>query len=109
MPKEKDNLCKEILKGVLWSGLFVVTCGSPTFVPKIIPKISRLISFKLKKENGKYSGHRKVYNAFEYLRRKDLLKAQWRNKQVYIYLTAKGKKLAGKYQINDLRIKKPKK
>jgi len=108
--KKRSNLVgREILKGVLWSGLFIVACGSPSFVPKIIPQISRLISYKIGKRRKSTAGRKKVYNAFEHLRRRGLIKAEWRNKQAYVFLTAKGKILAGKYQINDLRIEKPRK
>ncbi|OGI25885.1 MAG: hypothetical protein A3J76_05130 [Candidatus Moranbacteria bacterium RBG_13_45_13] len=109
MKVKERYLTRSILKGILWSGLFVVACSSPKFVPKVLPQISRLIFPKKKKiaKSGKHE--RQTYDAFNYLRKKGLIRAIRKNKQVYIFLTGKGKKLAGKYQINDLEIKKPKK
>ena len=43
------------------------------------------------------------------MERKSLIKYEHQGKQVYISLTTEGKKRAGKYQIDDLEIKKPKK
>jgi len=52
-----------------------------------------------KKENKRF------YNAYYYLRKKGLIDTVYRGNQMYIYLTDKGKKKAGKYKINDLKIK----
>lgn len=106
---KSKHIARLILKGVLWSGMFVVACSSPTFVPKILPQIAKRISYKLKKR-AKGKGHDKKFsNAFYYLKRRGLIEVQKRKGQIYIFLTKEGKKMAGKYQINDLEIEKPKK
>jgi DNA-binding transcriptional regulator PaaX len=48
----------------------------------------------------------KIQSAFYYLRSKGLVDIEYRGRQMYIALTEKGVKKAGKYQINDLKIAK---
>ena len=103
------KIARQVLKGVLWSGMFVVACGSPNFMPKILPQIAKNILYKIKKGKKKKEEDKKFSNAFYYLKRKGLLDIQKRKGQIYIFLTKEGKRLAGKYQINDLEIEKPKK
>ncbi|HLM84465.1 MAG TPA: CRISPR-associated endonuclease Cas2 [Candidatus Bathyarchaeia archaeon] len=110
MSEDKNKqIARSILKGVLWSGMFVVACGSPNFVPVILPQIAKSISYKIKKRKNEKWRDKKLSNAFYYLKRRRLLEVQKKRGQVYIFLTKEGKKLAGKYQINDLEIEKPKK
>jgi phenylacetic acid degradation operon negative regulatory protein len=52
---------------------------------------------------------KKFDNAFYYLRKRGFIEAQYRGKQVYYSLTDEGKKKAGKFKLDDLEIKKPKK
>jgi CRISPR-associated endonuclease Cas2 len=110
MPREKNKqLARKILKSVLWSGMFVVACSSPNFVPKILPRIARLIAYAPGKKNKDKKKRGELQNTFNYLRYKGLLEIRNKKGQIYIFLTKEGKRLAGKYQINDLQIKKPKK
>jgi len=110
MNKGKSTyIARSILKGVLWSGMFVIACSSPNFSAKILPQIAKKISYKLKKRSGGKGPDKKFSNAFYYLKRRGLIEVQKRKGQIYIFLTKEGKKLAGKYQINDLQIEKPKK
>src|SRR3990167_2919939 len=48
--------------------------------------------------------HHKFDNSFYYLKRKKLIKYKHQGKQLYITTTTKGRKLAKKYQINNLKI-----
>lgn len=97
---------KNILKIILFVGAIVVASTSPYFWPKVL-------NYYLK--NGRYKNllkslkKRKILDTFSYLKLKGMINIERRNKQIYINLTDKGKKWAGKYQINDLEIKKPKK
>jgi len=102
-------IARSILKGVLWSGMFVVASSSPNFAVNILPQIAKRISYKLKKSSGGKGPDKKFSNAFYYLKRRGLIEVQKKKGQIYIFLTKEGKKLAGKYQINDLQIEKPKK
>lgn len=101
-------LARSILKGVLWSGMFVAACSSPNFAGKILPQIAKQLSRDAKRRK-KILPEKKFSNAFYYLKRRGLLDIQRKKGQIYIFLTKEGKKLAGKYQINDLEIEKPKK
>jgi Phenylacetic acid-responsive transcriptional repressor len=62
-------------------------------------RIKRESNMEKKKEMKKFK------NAFYYLKRKGLIDVEYRGNQMYFSLTAEGKKKAGKYKINDLKIK----
>ena len=107
--KKDDYLSVKILKGILWSGLFVAACGSPRFAPSALPQLAKLISYKIKKRKKGTSDEKKLYSAFYYLKKKGFIEIQNKKGQIYIFLTKEGKKLAGKYKIDDLKIEKQKK
>lgn len=52
---------------------------------------------------------KKICNTFYSLRKQGCIKVEKKNHQIYISLTEKGKKKAGIFQIDNLKIKKPKK
>ncbi len=89
---------KEILKYLLLAGVVYVVASSPYFVLNLTKNISKLKPSKTKS-----------INAFSYLRRRGLIETQREGYDVRIALTKEGKKQAGKYQIDDLEIEKPKK
>lgn len=99
------SLTKTILLGLLIAGIITIAASSPYFalrLPKVLAQV-------LKKRNylkGKREGFN---NTFYYLKRKGYLIIEKRQNQIYISLTKKGKKRAGKYQIDDLKIKKSEK
>lgn len=110
MDRQKNqHIARSILKGILWSGMFVMACSSPKFIPDILPQIARKISYGSRKRKDKKWHDKKFSNAFYYLKRRGLIETQKKKGQIYIFLTKEGKRLAGKYQINDLKIEKPKK
>ena len=90
---------KEILKYLFLSGLVYISASSPYFVLSLIKNIPKLKKLSKKKST----------NVFNYLRRKGLIEIKKEGHDVKIALTKEGKKQAGKYQINDLEIEKPKK
>jgi DNA-binding transcriptional regulator PaaX len=90
---------KEILKYLLLTGMVYVAASSPYFTLRLIQNIS-----KIKKRPSK----KKAINAFNYLKRRGLIEVEKEGHDIRIALTKKGKKRAGKYQIDDLKIKKPK-
>jgi len=47
----------------------------------------------------------KIQNKFYYLKKRGLVNVEYRGNQIYISLTDEGKKRAGKYKIDDLKIK----
>jgi len=88
---------KEILKYLLLAGEIYTASGLPRSFPRnLIKSIS-----KFKKE--------KFMNSFHYLKKRGLIEIKREGHDVIIRLTKEGKKRAGKYQIDDLEIEKPKK
>ena len=98
--KEKAiKISKEILKYLLISGAILIAASSPYFASSLIRDIKR---FKTKDKQ-------KINNAFQYLRKSGLIKIEKDGFDARISLTENGKKRAGKYQINDLKIEIPNK
>lgn len=92
---------KEILKYLLLTGAVAIAASSPYFVLNLMKNIS--------KERYRAKYRRKFVYAFNYLKKKGLIEIERENHDVYIALTKEGRKRAGKYQIDDLKIGKPKK
>lgn len=104
MPAKKGELAKIILKGLLLAGGIAIASTNPYFLPRILPKLLKYASYKLKLSKKK---KQQFFNSFYYLKKKGLVNIEYKGKQIYISLTDKGKKVVGKYQIDDLKIKKP--
>lgn len=87
------------------AGAIYFAASSPHFVLNFYRNLSRATGKKnyLKDRDIRFD------NAFYYLKRKGYLDIQKRNRQIYISLTREGRKMAGKYSIDDLEIRKPKK
>lgn len=100
----EHSLSKKILIGLLITGAIVVAASSPYFAFRL-PKIVSEIFKKRKYHKG---DQEKFDNAFYYLKKRGYLITEKKGKQIYISLTEQGKKRAGKYQINDLQLEKPK-
>ena len=103
--RNKKELTKKILKGILVAGGIMIAATDSKFAYKILPKLIKYAKYKLNDKKDK----KKIYDTFYNLKRKNLIHFENRHGQVYISLTAEGKEKAGKYQIDDLEIKKPKK
>ena len=103
--KHRRNIAKTILKGILYTGGFYIACSSPRFARQALPMILREVRYKIKNWQKEKAFHRSFY----YLMRQRLISVEYQGKQMHITLTKEGKKLAGKYQIDDLAIQKPKK
>jgi len=91
---------KEILKYLLLTGAVYIAASSPYFALNLTKNIS-----KIKKELSK----QKAVNTFNYLKRRGLIEVKREGHDVRIALTEEGKKRAGKYQIDDFEIERPKK
>jgi DNA-binding transcriptional regulator PaaX len=100
--KPKSEIVKDIIYGLFVVGVFTIASSSPKFWWKLWEAI---LKGKLKSNYPK----KKVYNAFQTLLKRGDVEIKRRGKQIYIYLTEKGKARAGWLQINDLKIKRPKK
>ena len=90
---------REVLKYLLVGGALALGGGGPY--------AGRSIAQKIFQPGPKTQ--RKKTNTFYYLKRRGLVEMQREGHDVHIALTKKGKHLAGKYQIDDLSISKPKK
>lgn len=97
-----DEITKNILLGI--GGGIVALAALPFFACYLLPKIIKKSSVRLEGKNRK-----KFYDTFYHLRKRGLIKMEYRGKQLYVHLTKDGKRLAKKYQIDNIEIKKPKK
>ena len=97
--KPKSEIVKDIFYWLMMAGAVSVAATSPCF------GVNLWRGFKKKRRYNK----KNVYNTFYRLKKQDYLNIEQKGHQVYISLTEEGKKKAGWFQINDLKIKKPKK
>lgn len=106
MDKHKvKEISKIILKGILLSGGIAIASTSPYFVSRILPKIIKYAKYEIKRRQKLRAFHRSFY----YLRDQGMISIKHKGRQIYISLTKEGMKKLGKYQIDNLEIKKPKK
>ncbi|MDI6591872.1 MAG: hypothetical protein QME61_02985 [Patescibacteria group bacterium] len=98
-------MAKKILRGLLIAGAIYVAASSPYFAFYLSRNLWKALGKKKlpKKKDSRFK------NAFYYLKNRGYLDIQKRDHQIYIALTDQGRKKAGKYLIDDLKIKKPKK
>ncbi len=101
--KPRSEITKDILKGLALVG--VVTLAG-VFSPSAFARQFWKIVRNIDAEKG---NKKKFYDTFYRLRKQGYVDITERNRQVYISLTAEGKKRAGRFQIDALRIAKPKK
>ena len=97
--KPKSEITKDILKWLAISGVVCVASTSPYFGVNLIRAFRNRKKYKKKK----------TCDTFYNLKRQGYLDIQKRDHQIYISLTEKGRKMAGRFQIDDLKINKPKK
>ncbi|OIO46061.1 MAG: hypothetical protein AUJ31_02640 [Parcubacteria group bacterium CG1_02_39_15] len=97
--KPRSEIVKDILDACLTSGLVMIAATSPYFLINLLKTYPKWKKYP----------HKKVYNTFYRLKKQGLIKVESKNKQIYISLTRDGRKKAGIYQINNLKIGKPKK
>ena len=89
----------DLLTFLLVGGTIAIAANSPYFAMQILRRI------KLRKRYPT----RKFSSAFSLLKRRGDILVEERNHQIYISLTERGKMKMGRFQINELKIKKPKK
>ncbi len=102
---EVKNSSRTILKILLIAGVISAASVSPRFASTMLRIIQKEIICANKTDGN---DKKRFYNAFYYLRKRGLIDVRYRGGQIYISLTKEGKKKAGKFQIDDLLIKKPK-
>lgn len=99
LKKPRGEIAKDILLWLTVGGAVAIAATSPFFLTNIIRAYRR---------SRKYP-NKKVSSTFYRLWREGCFEVEKRNKQIYISLTEKGRRRAGRFQINHLRIAKPKK
>jgi len=101
--KPKGEIVKDILKWLAVAGAVLITGSSPYFSHNLSQ-----VFWKWLKNRKKYQ-KKKIYDTFWRLRKQGCIDIKKVDHQFYIRLTKEGKKKAGWMQIDDLKIKKPKK
>ncbi|MDI6778544.1 MAG: CRISPR-associated endonuclease Cas2 [Patescibacteria group bacterium] len=102
---KKGEISKKILKGLLFAGGFYIACSSPRFARRAIPELFKYLKYKAENKKKMQAYRRSFY----YLWRNKMIDIEYRGKQMRVSLSKEGKKIAGKYHIDGLRIPKPKK
>ncbi len=96
--KPKSEIVKDFLNMIVIAGVITIAASSPYFINNLLRNHKRFKQYP----------KQRITDTFARLKREGLIKIEKRGKQIYIKLTAEGKKKANYYQINDLLIKKPK-
>jgi len=96
--KPRSEIVKDILKGLAMTGAVYIAASSPYFVWKLMKTLKNWRKYK----KGT------VYSAFWRLKRAGCIKIEKKGKQIYLRLTKKGERMAGWLQVDDLKIKRPK-
>ena len=113
--KRAVGAAKIVLKVLLLTGAVAIAASSPMFGRALAREFQKEMRYKnrlkqrLQKSQKEEYPKEKIQSAFYYLKRRGLIEISYNGPQMYISLTEKGTKKAGKYKINDLAIKKPEK
>jgi len=99
MARSRKEISKKILNRLLISGAIIIAAQSPYF----------WLNFYKNIFSGRPIFKKKIRDTFYNLKKRGLITIEKKNRNLYMFLTEEGKKEAGKYQINDLEIKRPKK
>jgi hypothetical protein len=97
--KPKSEIVKDILYWLFVAESVAIAATSPYFLRNL------LRGFK----NFKKYPKKKVYDNFYYLRKQGFIDITQKGHQIYISLTKEGRKKASLFQIDSLKIKRPKK
>lgn len=98
MPRKRSKIAKLILRRLLIGGAIVIAAQSPYF----------WLNFYKALFKGKLFSRKKTRDTFYNLKKRGLIRIEKKNKNIYMFLTKKGEEEAGKYQINEMYIKKQK-
>ena len=97
--KPKSEIVKDVLTWLAMVGAIYIAATSPYFIRNFLRNIKRFKKYPKEK----------LSSIFSRLKRQGLIEIKRKGKQFYISLTDEGKKKAGRFQIDALRIKRPKK
>ncbi len=96
-----SGISELVLIALLLTGAVIISATSPYF-------LANLLKSKIFKDFEKYPP-KKVYDTFYRLRERGFIDFYYKGSQIYFTLTEKGKKRAGWFKVDDLKIIKPKK
>jgi len=96
--KPKSEIVKDVLTGLFIGGAIVLASTSPYFVQNLIKGYKRYQKYP----------KQKISTVFWRLKRDGFIDIKQSNHQIYISLTQEGRRKAGIFQINNLKIKRPK-
>ncbi len=91
---------RDVLSALMLTGAICIAATSPYFGVNLV----RYFSHGKKYEKN---GEKKVCDVFYRLRREGCIQFDLRDKQLYVTLTERGRKKAGRFQIDSLEVKKP--
>jgi len=97
--KPKSEIVKDILNWLMLAGAVYIAASSPYFVRNLLKEFKKWQKYPKKK----------IIDTFYNLKRRGLIKIEQKRGQIYITLTEEGKKRAGRFQIDALKIKRSKK
>lgn len=101
---KRGEFVKRIFEGFSVAGEIIVVAMKPR--QSLSGAFYQFERNRLRREREAISKEeaKKFNNAFYYLRKKNLINIEYRGNQMYFSLTEEGKKRAGRYKINDLKI-----
>jgi len=105
MEIKRGEAVRAIMNVLLLGGAVAIAATSPYFGIRLYRSFARNAARRREISEGDKN---KFRGAFYYLNKKGYIAAEYRGQQLYISLTKEGRKRAGKYKIDDLKIKKPK-
>lgn len=97
--KPRSEIVKDVLSWLAIAGAIYIAASSPYFIRNLLSNYKKWRKYPRKK----------VRDTFYNLKKQGLIKIKKKNHQIYISLTKEGKKKAGIFQIDSLKIKRPKK
>jgi len=101
--KPKSEITKDIFRWLAVAGIVYVAASSPYFIHNLIEAYKRSRKYRKKYDR------KKIYDTFYNLKRQGYIRISKQNRQIYISLTEKGRKKASWFQIDSLKVKRPKK
>ncbi len=98
LKKPRGEIVKDVFTWLAFAGMVTIAMTSPYFVSNLLRTFPRANRYK------KHS----MENLFYRLKKEGSIAIEKKNNQIYISLTEKGRRKAGRFQINALHIPKQK-
>lgn len=95
--KPKSEIAKDIFHWLLIAGAVSIAATSPYFIQNLLKANTGLIKYK----------KRKIHDTFSSFKKKGFIEVHHSNNQIYISLTKEGRRKAGLFQIDSLKVQRP--